>query len=102
MFVKAAKGTELLLTSNRQRPYLQIGRAAGGLLVLSHYMRLHKLKFWLLLIYLVLLLNLGPSLHRADVLGFHQQGDSQVACNCGAQHALATKEAGKDLSLIHI
>lgn len=29
---------------------------------------------WLLSAYLVLLLNLGPSLHRADILGYHSQG----------------------------
>lgn len=34
-------------------------------------MRCHHLKTWILLVYLVLLWNLGPSVHRAHFFGFH-------------------------------
>ncbi len=46
-----------------------------------------------LLGYLVLLWNLGPSLHRADFLGFHshshsaKSGDIQHSCCCCHSHA---------------
>ena len=60
-------------------------------------MQLSKLTTWFVAGYLVLLLNLGPSLHRAEFLGLHGCCDShhsvhrvEQSCGCCAHNATET------------
>lgn len=46
----------------------------------------------LLLVYLALFLNLGPSFHRADIFGLHHHAaDVAAACDCGLTHGLPVR-----------
>jgi len=47
-------------------------------------MKYFKPTIWLLLVYWIPLMNLGPSLHHADVFGFHSSSCS--SCCCGNHH----------------
>jgi hypothetical protein len=59
-------------------------RVAGTFFVPADYMYLKQFSIGLLLGYLVLLLNLGPSLHRAHIFGLHaaQLGSSGHTSSC--------------------
>ena len=57
---------------------MSISRAVGTILNCFSEMRCYKAAIWFLLVYLVLFLNLGPSLHRAHFFGIHTH------CQCDA------------------
>ncbi|MFK7766148.1 MAG: hypothetical protein AB8B55_02815 [Mariniblastus sp.] len=49
-------------------------------------MHLKQAKIYLFVAYLGLLINLGPSLHHADFLGFHNHSGNDSTC-CHSHHA---------------
>ena len=53
-------------------------------------MKLSKYFNSILLGYLVLILNFGPSFHRAPIFGLHDHGtvsvEAEVVCSCGLHH----------------
>lgn len=60
------------------------------------FMRCNRVTTWLILTYLVLLVNLGPSLHRAELFGLHGhssiQSDDVVAPTCCSCHHHFSRE----------
>ena len=44
-------------------------------------------KIWFFIVYLGLLINLGPSLHHADFLGLHVHSSSVSSCGCCHSHS---------------
>jgi hypothetical protein len=66
------------------------------------FMRRCTLTIWFLLGYFALLVNLGPSLHHADLFGLHShasdntnadmENDAAVSCCCCQHHSAAQNE----------
>jgi hypothetical protein len=51
-------------------------------------MHIKKLTSWILLAFVVLFWNLGPSLHHADIFGFHSANPEMASscCCCSLSH----------------
>ena len=51
-------------------------------------MQYQQTKTWFFIVYLGLLINLGPSLHHADFLGLHQHSSGSSCSCCCHSHAV--------------
>lgn len=69
----------------------------------SYPMRRSRIPIWMLLTYLVLFLNFGPSWHRADIFGLHNEpaAHQDVACVhvCSCQHHFADASQSSDATV---
>lgn len=54
-------------------------------------------QIWLLVGYLGLLLNLGESLHHADIFGLHGNGWASVCCHCCCEHSTTPEDSERDV-----
>lgn len=67
-----------------------------------HQMRQKYLKIWFLLVYWVLLMNLGPSLHRAQFFGLHCHHCSDSCTDKGHSHSdMAPEQLRQHLACCH-
>ncbi len=62
-------------------------------------MRQKHYQIWLLVGYLGLLLNLGESLHHADIFGLHVSDSASVCCHCCCGHSTSHDSSSDAQSL---
>ena len=69
-------------------------------------MQFQRTLSWLFALYLILLLNLGPGLHRAGLFGFHAHRDASATSSdasttdhsgCGCRHGMPPVEPDSEL-----
>lgn len=63
-------------------------------------MHINKLTSWILLAFVVLFWNLGPSLHHANIFGFHSANSDQAPSCCCCAHNHPVDSDGQSLAVI--
>jgi len=64
-------------------------------------MRSKRYQIWLLVGYLGLLLNLGESLHHAEIFGLHSHGSTSSCCHCCCDHSSPSQGSEHDVDSLN-